>query len=551
MATKMPTASMSLRRFRSPGTAIGRFVARRTMRSAGLWGLVFGAYVTSKSASYAAAYPTALDRTKLAASFYNNIGLEALLGKPHALDTVVGFMVWNTLIIMTMIGSIWAFLLATKTFRGEEDAGRWELLLAGQTTARRAAGNVLAGLGVAVVTLYVVAAAAFILVGRIHSVHFDASSALFFALAAVAGAAQFMAVGALASQLMPTRSRASAVSAAFFGLCFLIRAMADTTSVHWLLNVSPLGWVEQLRPLGNSQPLWLIPIGGFIAVLCALTIILAGRRDLGDSTFADHDSAEPHTRFLNSPLGVAVRITRVPLLSWLLGISLVATFFGALTKSAAQAFADSLAAQHVLNRLIQSPQITGATTYLGVIFFLLTPLIMAFAASSLSQFREEEALGYVDNLLVQPVSRWVWLWSRLGLIAGAVVAAGLLAGFGAWVGAASQIGGLGLHTLLLAGINVVAPAILVLGIGVLGFGLVPRLTGLVAYGIIAWSFLIQLISSGLNLSHWVLDTSILHYVALAPAASPKWGTNLALVGLGLALSIIGTLVFTRRDLASE
>jgi ABC-2 type transport system permease protein len=333
--------SVTMKQFRWPQMIISRFVARRTAKSAAFFGIIFSVAVAAKSAGYAAAYPTAVSRAKLASAFGSNIGLSALFGRPKDINTVAGFAVWNTLTIMIIIGGIWAFLTATKRFRGEEEAGRWEILLAGQTTARRATANALTGLGAALLVMYIVAAAAFIGVGKIHTVHFGVQAGLFFALAGVATATMFMAIGSAAAQLMPTRSRAAALSAAIFGACFLVRSMADTTSARWLLDITPLGWVEHLQPLYGSNPVWLIPIG-LLTIGCALlAIYLSGRRDLGASFFADNDSAKPHLKLLYAPLPLAFRLTRAASISWLLGAAFVAVFFGLLTKSAASAFAQS------------------------------------------------------------------------------------------------------------------------------------------------------------------------------------------------------------------
>ncbi len=38
---------------------------------------------------------------------------------------------------LMVLGAVWGLLTATRLLRGEEDAGRWELLLAGQTTRER------------------------------------------------------------------------------------------------------------------------------------------------------------------------------------------------------------------------------------------------------------------------------------------------------------------------------------------------------------------------------------------------------------------------------
>ncbi|HUC87018.1 MAG TPA: ABC transporter permease subunit [Candidatus Saccharimonadales bacterium] len=539
------------KRFRSPQTVIARFIAKRTAGSAVFWAAVFGVFVASKSIGFVKAYPTAHEQAAVAATFLNNIGIEALLGKPHHVATVAGFTVWSTLCVMSMIGGIWALMLATRNFRGEEDAGRWELLLAGQTTARRAAANTLVGLGAAIAVLYVVSAITFAIVGRVHGIGFGTGAALFFALAAICGAAQFIAVGALASQLMPTRARAAGLSAAIFGACFLARAMADTTSVHWLINVTPLGWIENLQPLTDTQPIWLLPIGGLIFVLSALTIFLAGRRDLGESIFADTDSAKTRTGLLRSPLTAALRLTGPTSLSWLVGIGIAAFFYGLLTKSAAQALNQTLSAEHIINQLAHVSQSLGATTFLGIVFLLQITMIMAYAASAVGRMREDEAEGYLDNLLVRPVSRLRWLLGRVFLAVVVIVVAGLLTTLGTWAGEINQQTGVSFHTLLLAGINTLAPALLILGIGVFALGITPRLTTVIAYGVIAWTFLIEMVSSGLNLSHWVLDTSILYHVALAPAANPKWGSDAVLAGIGLALGVIGALVFNYRDLEPE
>lgn len=544
-------AKTAWRTYRSPGTVIGRFVARRTARGAAFWALAFGALVASKAAGFASAYPTAAERTKIAATFGHNVGLSALLGLPHKISTVAGFTTWNTLGVMVLIGSIWAFLLATKNFRGEEDNGRWEILIAGPTTAKRAALNVLAGLGASLLVFYAVVAVTFVLVGRIHTVGYSPAAGLFFALAAIAGAAMFMVVGAAASQVMPTRAMAARLSALIFGVCFLVRVMADTTSAHWLLNITPLGWVERLQPLFDPKPVWLLPIAVFIGTIAGLAVYLANRRDLGDSTIADHDSAKPKIKLLKTPLTAAFRLTRTTNLSWLMAMSVMSLFYGLLTKSAAQAFSTSLSAEHALSKIAHAAQAAGATIFLSIAFLLIVTVLMAYTASAVGALREDEAQGYLDNLLVRPVSRWQWLSGRLSLIGLVLVAACLLTGTVMWFGESSQHSGVSYHTLLSAGFNMLGPAILALGIAVFSFGVVPRLTTVIAYGVIAWSFLIEMVSSGINLNHWIQDTSVLHHIALAPATDPNWHTDLKLALIGLVLISLGAVIFNRRDLQAE
>jgi putative exporter of polyketide antibiotics len=105
--------------------------------------------------------------------------------------------------------------------------------------------------------------------------------------------------------------------------------------------------------------------------------------------------------------------------------------------------------------------------------------------------------------------------------------------------------------LLEAAANMIAPCLLTLSIAVLAFGLIPRYTTLVAYCVIGWSLLITLVASGTSISHWVLDTSILHQVALAPAVSPNWAVNAVMFVLAIVFSVAGLFFFNTRDLESE
>jgi ABC-type Fe3+/spermidine/putrescine transport system ATPase subunit len=121
----------------------------------------------------------------------------------------------------------------------------------------------------------------------------------------------------------------------------------------------------------------------------------------------------------------------------------------------------------------------------------------------------------------------------------------------AWAGAVSQGTGVTLPSMLGAGISVVAPGLCVLGIGMLALGVWPRATSVVSYGVLAWSLLIELAGGLFGSSHWLLDTSVFHHLAAAPAVSPNWASAAVLAGLGAPAAALGGLAFTRRDLASE
>jgi ABC-2 type transport system permease protein len=393
--------------------------------------------------------------------------------------------------------------------------------------------------------LWAVTAAVTVVAGRGYGARFPVTGSLFLAVAAVAAAAMFTAVGAVCSQLAATRRQAAAMAAAVFGAAYLIRLIAyASTSLMWLRWASPLGWVDELRPLTGSRPLLLLPIGGLIAVLAAATVILAGRRDLGAGVLPASDIAEPRTRALTSPLGLAARLARRGAAGWLAGLAAGGLILGFTVKGTEDVWASQSGG--VITKLGGT---AGGTAYLGIAFLIITLVIALAAAGQVAATRDEEAEGYLDNLLARPVSRLRWLAGRLAVSMTVIAATGITAGLFTWIGAAPAGAGLGLTTMLAAGVNVVAPGIFVLGIGTLAHGLAPRLASAAAYAVVAWAFLVEIIGASLGASRWLLDTSVLHHVARAPAVPVQWGSAGVLIALGAAAAIAGAAALARRDLA--
>ncbi|HVB90858.1 MAG TPA: ABC transporter permease subunit [Acidimicrobiales bacterium] len=534
---------------RHPATVVSRLTARKCLRSGGIWGVVFGVYVALQAQAYVSTYPTQAARVLLAKSFSSG-GLNALMGPARNLATVPGYTAWKSLGALSVIGAVWALLLATKLLRGEEDAGRWELLLAGQTTRRGAAVQALAGLGIGLIALLAGTALITVVVGSEAKVGIGLGAALFFAVSVCSGAVMFMAAGALASQLAASRRQAAAYVATALGASFALRMVADSSSaLSWLSWASPLGWIDRLQPLTDPQPAVLIPIFGLTATLAAMAVSLAGGRDLGASTLPDRASTRAHMVLLGGPVGLDIRLGRAVVLGWLAGVCAFGLLLGAVAKEAAKSLAASPSVEAALERMSGRGGVIRA--YLGVSFLLLALLVVFTAAGQITGARREEATGRVEHLLVRPVGRSRWLWGRFAVGAGVVVVAGVLAGVLAWLGTLSQHAGISAPAMLGAGLNVVPPALLLLGIGVLALGLTPRLASGAVYGVLAWSFLVELLGGIVNSNHWLLDTSIFHQMQPAPAIAPDWTSGLGMIAAGAAAAAVGVHAFGRRDLAGE
>jgi putative exporter of polyketide antibiotics len=71
------------------------------------------------------------------------------------------------------------------------------------------------------------------------------------------------------------------------------------------------------------------------------------------------------------------------------------------------------------------------------------------------------------------------------------------------------------------------------------------------YGLLGWSLLVELVGGIGALSHYVLDTSVFHQMASAPAVPANWEANAVMAGIGVVSAGIGALAFQGRDLEGE
>ncbi len=147
-------------------------MSRRTVRSGLVWGLVFGLAVASSVEQFTTAYDTAASRRQIAGTIGGNGALRALFGSGRALETVPGWTAWRSLGIVTILGSVWALLAATRGTRGEEDAGRWDLLVAGPTTRRRATAGAVGALGLGLLALWASTTAIVLAIGQVPEARF-------------------------------------------------------------------------------------------------------------------------------------------------------------------------------------------------------------------------------------------------------------------------------------------------------------------------------------------------------------------------------------------
>ncbi len=504
--------------------------------------LLFGLYAAGTTAGYRSAYPTIQDRADFARSFGEEKSVRLFYGVPHDLMTSGGYAAWRVGGLLAIFAGAWGLLAAVKALRAEEDAGRQELVLSNPIGRGSSFGATLLACAAGAVLLWGMLSAGLVLA------KLPSGESAYLSLSTVSVAAVFLGVGALASQLAPTRRVALELGGAVLALALVLRVVADTSSglgaLRWL---TPLGWAEELRPFGGAQPGVLVIPAVVAAALLAAAARISARRDVGRGLMPTRDAAAPSFELLGSPTAEALRRERVSLLAWLLGSGIFAILVGVLSHSVSSVSV-SQGLERQLERLGAS-SITTPSGYLGFSFLFFILVLSLFACSQIVAARHEEADGRLETLFSLPVGRREWLSGRLLLAAAGAAGIAVLSGVLAWVGAASQGAGVSLWDMLGAGANCLPAALLFLGVAALGFALAPRAATGVAYGLVLVTFVWDLFGSLLDVPSWIVALSPFHQVGLVPAEPFRAVAAIAMLVIGAVAALAAVKLFERRDLA--
>jgi ABC-2 type transport system permease protein len=529
----------------STDAAIARRGFRQVWIGATVCAVVFGLSAWSSAVTYASTFPTEASRLQIAATTSADKGLAVLLGPISGIDTVGGYTVYKVFVFLTSVGAVWAVLAATRVLRGQEDAGRWQLMLSGDTRPARATTATLLALGAAVGIIFLGTTALVLIAAGDPDLGLGRGEAVLYGLSLTVAPAVFVAVGAVTSQLGRTRRTATGLGIAVFAVAFVVRMVADTgPGTAWLRWATPFGWVELMRPFTANDAWPLVPAGVTVVVLGGLAVVLAGRRDAGDGLLASRDVSRPRPFGLGSVLGLSARLELPVLAAWCLGAVGGALMFGIVAKLTTASIPQSMT--DILDRL--GVEGSFADQYLGVAFLLLAAVIALLPASQVGAASAEETSGRLVHVLSRPPRRASWFAGRLALTAAATAVAGLAAGIATYVGARSQGVDLSFTSVVGAGLNVVPSALVALGIGAVVLAVAPRAASATVYAVVIWSVLIDLVGTLVGSADWLGRISLFHYMALAPSQPVELRTVAITLGVAGALCGAATVVFDRRDL---
>ncbi|MFF5967622.1 ABC transporter permease [Streptomyces collinus] len=533
----------SARQLAGTGTLL-RFALRRDRLMIPVWIAVNALMVLSMPSTLEGLYGTPAERAGLVRQMAASSSLRAMVG-PVFGDSLGALTAWRVGIYAGALAAVMSLLVVVRHTRDEEESGRHELVASG-TVGRRAsltAALLAAAVANAVLALLVTAG----LAGQ------GAAGALALGLGIAGAGMVFATAAAIVAQLTESARLARGLTAAVLGTAFVLRAAGDSGTdggtsqafgtgggssvLTWL---SPLGWLENLRPYAGERWWVLALLAGAAVLQGAVAYALAGRRDLGMSFLPTRPG--PASGRLGTASALAWRLQRGGVLGWSIGFFLAGVVYGGMTEGAAGLVGDNDNARRIIERMGGQSGLTDA--FLAAMIGMLGLVAALWIVASVLRLHGEETSGRAEPVLANAVGRLRWAAGHLVIAFGGAALIMLLAGLGFAVGYGRQTGP------VLAACLVQLPAVWVVGgVAVLLHGVLPR-AAVAAWGVAGAVLLIGWVGPALDVPRAVLEVSPFGHLPKLPGGSMEWGPVAVLTGVAVLLVAAGLAGLRRRDMTT-
>ncbi len=487
-------------------------------------------------------YPPGPQRDILAETL-KNPAMTSMLGPGYGLDDYhMGATMAHQMLLFTAVAvAMMNILLSIRHTRRDEEAGRIEMIRSLPVGKLANAGATLIVLTVANLVLAILLAVALGSLG-LEGMDF-AGSILYGTVLGVTGIF-FAAATILIAQLTETSRGAMGLSFGFLGISYLLRAIGDISS-EALSLISPLGLVLRTQVYVNNY--WW-PILGVTAA-SGLLVLLAFRlnmiRDLEAGLIAAKPGRSTASRFLQSPLGLALRLQKPLIIGWTIGMFVLGVSYGSVFGDIDAFFQTSdifelllpgtegfsLSDQFVSTLLVVMAMI-------GVIPVLLTVL----------KLKSEERANRTEQLLARAVSRRAVLGSYLLIAAFLAIVVQVMSALGLWSAAVSVMDEPFSLLMVLQGSLAYVPVMwIMIGLAALLIGVLPKLGGAI-WVHLGYTFFVIYFGGLFQVPEWLGKLTPFGYVPDVPLEKMSFSLTLTLMLIAGFLMFFGLKGYQRRDI---
>lgn len=520
---------------------LSRFIFRLDRIRIPIWIISLTFFTIIVPTAFKDLYSSQQERDAMAQTMANP-AMTAMTGPADLSNYTVGVMTAHQMLLMTAaIVGLMSILLVTRHTRADEEDGRLEMVRSLPTGRLSYLNAALLVVAVTCIGLALINGFGLYALG-IESM--DLEGSLLYGTALGATGLFFAGVTAVFAQLSDSARGTIGYSIAVLLIAYLFRAITDVSNekLSW---ISPLAWVTKAK-VYDTNNWW--PIVLMLAVSLVLYIVanyLNAIRDLDRGFLPSKAGRKYASRFLQSPIGLALRLQRIGIISWAIGMYVLGASYGSVLGSLESFFSDNEA----MKQLFQPTEgVTLVEQFIPMLMIVISLLGTIPPIMAINKLRGEEKKERIVHLLGRTVSRTKLLGSYfiISIVNGFVMIS--LAALGLWsAGTAVVEGGLSFGMIFGAAMSYYPAMLVMISLAVLLIGLYPKLTSFI-WLYVFYSFIVLYLGGLFQFSDWVGNISPFGPVPQIPIEDFSFRPLLLLSILAIMFTVIGFFGFNKRDI---
>ena len=527
--------------FYNTGTLL-KLILRRERSTSTIWILLVAGLVSLLAVAMAVAIDEA-SRGEILLVF-NNPAMIAMMGPIIGGDApTFGALYTISMLLFTAIAVVvMNVMLVVRHTRADEEKGRYEVVRS-LPTGRLAHLNatMIAAILINFLLATLTGLGLFLLGDESMTLN---GSMLWGALLGAVGLV-FATIAALFSQLSASSKGAIGYSLFTMGAFYMLRAVGDV-SMEALSLISPLGIILRGEPYAGNY--WW-PVFVLLALSIPIALLAYGlnlTRDIDQGLLPDKQGRAEGGRLLTSPFGLALKLTKTGLIVGFITIFAIGASYGTVMGDI-EGFIE--ANEFYQQLILWMDGISMPLLFAGMINFMGAMMAMIPMIIYLMKSRSEEKDIRAELVLATPVCRYKYLGSFVIISFASSIILQFLTPLGLWMTTVAVIdcpSDFPFGTVVLSNL-IYLPAIwVILGLGVLLIGWLPKATGFIwaAYGFV---FLIGMFGRMDIFPEWMKNISPFGHVAQYPMESISWPSLMALTGVATVFTVVGFIGFRNRD----
>ncbi|MEC5425501.1 ABC transporter permease [Virgibacillus sp. C22-A2] len=526
--------------FKQTGS-LARLIARRDRIRIPLWLIGITFFTLIVPVSFMDLYATQTDRDIMAETM-KNPAMTAMVGPGDLDNYTLGAMTSHQMLLLTaVVVGLMSILLVTRHTRADEEDGRIEMI---RSLPTGRLSNLSATLLVLCLTNVILALIIGFGLYALGIEGMNLGGSLLYGSALGATGIFFAGITALFAQLSENSRGTTGFSIAILITAYLVRAIGDVgnETLSW---ISPLGWVTQSEPYSSNNWWPIVLMLGVSIILFILASYLNSIRDLEAGFLPSKPGRKHASSFLQSPLGLALRLQRTGTIAWAVGMLLMGMSYGSVLGDLESFFEGNEMMEQMLAPVEGYSLTEQFIPMLLVIMALLStvPPVMA-----MNKLYAEEKKNRIEHLLGRAVSRNRLMGSHLliSLANGFIMIS--LATLGLWAaGTAVMEEGFDIGMIYGAAL-VYYPAIaIMISIAVFLIGFMPKLISLIWFYIL-YSFITLYLGGIFQFPEWVGQLSPFGHIPQLPIEELEVMPIIILTLVAVVLIVAGFIGYRNRDI---